>query len=52
MDTEQASSLLEDGAITEHSAGDIAVKEAVFQDSNPVEVATHWKEALRLFECF
>lgn len=47
-DEERYESLQETGAIKEHLVDDVAIKEAVFQVSNPVEVATHWKEVFGL----
>lgn len=47
-DENREESLKEAGAIKEHPTGEVTVKEAVFQVSNPVEVATHWKEIFGL----
>jgi hypothetical protein len=47
-DEERYENLQEAGAIQEHLVGDVIIKEAVFQVSNPVEIATHWKEVFGL----
>lgn len=43
-DQERRERLIDSGVIQKHPAGDIRIKEAVFEVENPIAVAKHWQD--------
>lgn len=51
-DQERRERLTDSGIIQEHPAGDIRIKEAVFEVENPIAVAKHWQDLFGFYILF